>query len=133
MCVCSQIMSMPPDTMLNKLRSRAGKWHYLAKLFTPLYQNGIDNATIDQMTGITPVVQVRHTHTHTRARTQIDSAVTLMRRTQPCRFTAAQLMMHMLKIATQCAPEEAGEKGAKVLRNRPALMPDIGMDFSGPR
>jgi hypothetical protein len=54
-----QIESMTPDEMLGKLRSRAGKWHNLAKMLPYLYRQGYDSSVVDQMTGITPAVQVK--------------------------------------------------------------------------
>lgn len=49
--------NMEPQEMLNRLRSRAGHWHELAKLFPALNSKGFDSATIDEMTGITPAEQ----------------------------------------------------------------------------
>ncbi len=49
--------NMEPQDMLNRLRSRAGHWHELAKLFPALNSKGFDSATIDEMTGITPAEQ----------------------------------------------------------------------------
>jgi hypothetical protein len=50
---------MEPAEMVAKLGSRAGRWHGLAKLLQPLYQSGYDAKSLDELTGITPVVQVR--------------------------------------------------------------------------
>ncbi|KAG2426314.1 hypothetical protein HXX76_013071 [Chlamydomonas incerta] len=49
--------SMEPQEMLNKLRSRAGHWHELAKLMAPLNSSGYSSTSIDEMTGITPLEQ----------------------------------------------------------------------------
>jgi hypothetical protein len=53
-----QLENMTPDEMLGKLRSRAGKWHKLAKFLPYLYRQGYDSTVVDQMTGITPAIQV---------------------------------------------------------------------------
>ncbi len=44
--------------MINKLRSRAGKWHQLAKMLPVLAQAHYDSNAIDEVTGITPALQV---------------------------------------------------------------------------
>lgn len=49
--------NMDANDMLNKLRSRAGKWHELAKYFPGLNAKGVDTAGIDEATGITPAQQ----------------------------------------------------------------------------
>lgn len=46
-----------PQEMLNKLRSRAGQWHQLAKLLPVLYAKGLDSNIIAEMTGLNPVDQ----------------------------------------------------------------------------
>jgi len=54
-----EILRMEPAEMVAKLGSRAGRWHNLAKLLQPLYQSGYDAKALDELTGITPVVQNR--------------------------------------------------------------------------
>ena len=49
--------NMEPQDMLNRLRSRAGKWHDLAKLIPALNSKGYDSSAIDQATGINPAEQ----------------------------------------------------------------------------
>jgi len=51
--------NMNPDILLNRLRSRAGHWHQLAKLVPALYSKGYDSGSIDESTGITPLEQNR--------------------------------------------------------------------------
>jgi hypothetical protein len=51
--------NMDPDVMLNRLRSRAGQWHQLAKLLPALYSKGYESNTIDEMTGVNPAEQNR--------------------------------------------------------------------------
>ncbi|GFR49049.1 hypothetical protein Agub_g11075 [Astrephomene gubernaculifera] len=46
-----------PQEMLNKLRSRAGHWHDLAKFIPALNSKGYSAAVIDELTGITPAEQ----------------------------------------------------------------------------
>lgn len=53
-----QLAAMAPEEMLNKLRSRAGRWHQLAKLFPFLSTAGFDSSHVDEVTGITPAIQV---------------------------------------------------------------------------
>ncbi|GFH09438.1 uncharacterized protein HaLaN_04578, partial [Haematococcus lacustris] len=54
-----EFAAMAPQDMMNRLRARAGKWHQLAKMLPLLAKAGYDNTTVDEMTGITPVLQVR--------------------------------------------------------------------------
>jgi hypothetical protein len=49
--------SMPPDEMISKLRSRAGHWFQLARLFPALTALGYDSNSLDELTGITPAEQ----------------------------------------------------------------------------
>ncbi|GFH15929.1 uncharacterized protein HaLaN_12256, partial [Haematococcus lacustris] len=52
-----EFAAMAPQDMMNRLRARAGKWHQLAKMLPLLAKAGYDNTTVDEMTGITPVLQ----------------------------------------------------------------------------
>lgn len=49
--------NMEPQDMLNRLRSRAGKWYDLAKLVPALNSKGYDSSAIDEATGINPAEQ----------------------------------------------------------------------------
>jgi hypothetical protein len=51
--------NMNPDILLNRLRSRAGHWHQLAKLVPALNSKGYDSSAIDESTGVTPLEQNR--------------------------------------------------------------------------
>ena len=50
-------VNMTPDAMLQRLRSRAGQWHQLAKFITALYKQSIDSNIIDEVAGLTPAEQ----------------------------------------------------------------------------
>ncbi|GAX76910.1 hypothetical protein CEUSTIGMA_g4356.t1 [Chlamydomonas eustigma] len=50
---------MSPEEMMNRLRTRAGQWHMLAKCIPSLYKLSYTSANIDEISGITPSEQSR--------------------------------------------------------------------------
>lgn len=49
--------SMDPSEMLNRLRTRAGRWYTLGRYIPALYKQNFDSTAIDEITGITPLQQ----------------------------------------------------------------------------